>query len=70
MTQYFDPAKYEGWVCADCGVPLEMGKVDIAYLGNSFPVDLLKCPNCGLALIPEELALGKLAEVEKTLEDK
>jgi hypothetical protein len=70
MTQYFDPAKYEGWVCADCGVPLEMGKVDIAYLGNSFPVDLLKCPNCGLALIPEELALSKLAEVEKTLEDK
>jgi hypothetical protein len=70
MTQYFDPSQYEGWVCADCNLPLEMGKVDIAYLGNSFPVDLLKCPNCGLTLIPEELALGKLAEVEKTLEDK
>ena len=50
--------------------PLVSGKVDISYLGNSFPVELLKCPNCGLVLIPEELALGKMAEVEKALEDK
>jgi len=70
MTQYFDPSKYEGWTCADCNVPLQLGKVDIAYLGNSFPVDLLKCPNCGQVLIPEEMALGKMAEVEKALEDK
>ena len=46
------------------------GQVSIAYLGSSFPVNLLKCPNCGLVLIPEELALGKMAEVEKALEDK
>jgi hypothetical protein len=70
MTQYFDPSKYEGWVCANCNVPMPLGKVDISYLGNSFPVDLLKCPNCGLVLIPEEMALGKMAEVEKALEDK
>jgi predicted nucleic acid-binding Zn-ribbon protein len=70
MTQYFDPSKYEGWVCASCNVLMQLGKVDISYLGNSFPVDLLKCPNCGLVLIPEEMALGKMAEVEKALEDK
>ncbi len=70
MSEYFDPAKYEGWVCADCNIPLLLSKVDVSYLGNSFPVDLLKCPNCGLVLIPEELALGKMAEVEKALEDK
>ena len=70
MTQYFDPSKYEGWVCANCNIPMQLGKVDISYLGNSFPVDLLKCPNCGLILIPEEMALGKMAEVEKALEDK
>jgi rubredoxin len=70
MTEYFDPEKYEGWVCADCNVPMQLGKADVSYLGNSFPVDLLKCPNCGLVLIPEELALGKMAEVEKALEDK
>jgi hypothetical protein len=58
------------WMCANCNVPLETGKVDVAYLGNAFPVDLLKCPNCGLVLIPENLALGKMVEVEKQLEDK
>jgi hypothetical protein len=70
MNEYFDPAKYEGWVCADCKVPLQLGKMDVSYLGNSFPVDLLRCPKCGQVLIPEELALGKMAEVEKALEDK
>lgn len=70
MSQYVDLSMYSGWVCADCGEALVPGKVDISYLGNSFPVDLLKCPKCGLVLIPEELALGKMAEVEKALEDK
>ena len=70
MSQYVDLSAYEGWACADCGEPLKPGKVDISYLGNSFPVELLKCPKCGLVLIPEELALGKMAEVEKALEDK
>jgi hypothetical protein len=58
------------WECARCGLPLRPAKVDIAYLDNAFPVDLLKCPKCGLIWIPEELALGRMAEVEKTLEDK
>ena len=70
MPGYFDPSQYEGWTCADCNEPMQLGKVDVSYLGNSFPVDLLKCPKCGLVLIPEELALGKMAEVEKALEDK
>jgi rubredoxin len=70
MSQYVDLSDYEGWECADCGVPLVPGKVDISYLGNSFPVELLHCPKCGLVFIPEELALGKMNEVEKALEDK
>ncbi|OJX40442.1 MAG: hypothetical protein BGO78_05440 [Chloroflexi bacterium 44-23] len=70
MSNYFDLSAYEGWVCGDCGVALVPGKVDIAYMGNSFPVELLVCPKCGLVLIPEELALGKMNEVEKALEDK
>jgi predicted RNA-binding Zn-ribbon protein involved in translation (DUF1610 family) len=70
MSQYVDLSAYEGWECVACGQPLERGKVDVSYLGNSFQVELLKCPNCGLVLIPEELALGKMAEVEKALEDK
>jgi hypothetical protein len=58
------------WLCANCNVPLETDKVDVAYLGNAFPVELLKCPKCGLVLISEDLALGKMVEVEKQLEDK
>jgi hypothetical protein len=60
----------EPWLCAHCNIPLEVAKVDVAYLGNAFPVDLLKCPQCGLVLIPEDLALGKMVDVEKQLEDK
>ena len=70
MSQYVDLSIYDGWVCVNCNLPLELGKVDISYMGNSFPVDLLRCPKCGMVLIPEELALGKMVEVEKALEDK
>ncbi len=58
------------WMCADCNIPLETSKVDVAYLDSAFPVELLKCPNCGLVLITEDLALGRMAEAEKQLEDK
>jgi hypothetical protein len=44
--------------------------VGVSYLGNTFPVDLLRCPNCGLTLVTEDTALGKMADVEKLLEDK
>ncbi|MHC1727003.1 MAG: DVU_1557 family redox protein [Syntrophobacteraceae bacterium] len=60
----------EDLFCLKCGLPMEPGKVNISYLNGMFPVDLLKCPKCGLVFIPEELAVGKMAEVEKLLEDK
>jgi hypothetical protein len=56
--------------CANHGVPLELGKIDMTYQGHTFPVDVLCCPVCGLALIPEELAKGRMLEVEQTLEEK
>ncbi len=58
------------WVCARCGEPLTLDNVEIAYLGSAFPVKLWHCKQCGLVLIPEDLALGRMLEVEKTLEDK
>ncbi len=63
-------SKEKTWLCARCQVPLELGKVTVSYLNGSFPVDLWRCPCCGLALVPEELATGRMAEVEKMLEDK
>jgi len=38
----------------------ETGKVTISYLGNAYPVDLLKRPKCGLVMIPETPAMGKM----------
>lgn len=56
--------------CLKCNLPMVPGKVTVSYMGSNFPVELLKCPKCGLVLITEDLALGKMLEVEKTLEDK
>jgi hypothetical protein len=33
-------------------------------------VELPTCPKCGYVLIPEQLALGKMHQVEQLLEDK
>ena len=64
------PQAESNWMCAKCGVSLEIAEVNVAYLGSAFPVKLPRCPSCGLVFVPEALAMGKMAEVEKTLEDK
>lgn len=56
--------------CLKCQRPLEPAKVTVKYLGQQFPVELLRCPGCGKAHVPEALALGKMLEVEQLLEDK
>lgn len=65
-----DQPQASEWICAKCNIPLETGKVTVTYLGSEFPVDLPKCPQCGYVFVSEELALGKMVEVEQTLEDK
>jgi hypothetical protein len=57
-------------ICAKCSIPLTLGKVTLSYMGSDFPVELYKCAECGLVFIPEELAKGKMDQVEKALEDK
>ena len=58
------------WLCGKCGSSLEIVSVNISYLGSGYPVDLLYCKKCKRPLIPAEMALGKMLEVEKLLEDK
>jgi hypothetical protein len=58
------------WICDACKKPLEMKKVGFSYMKGTFHVDLPVCTGCGLVLITEELATGKMAEVEQILEDK
>jgi hypothetical protein len=47
-----------------------MGKVEAVYLGQRFPVELPRCPQCGFVYVSEELALGRMLKVEQALEDK
>jgi uncharacterized Zn finger protein len=58
------------WICSKCGCELKEKKVKLVYLGGNFEVELLKCVNCGMVLITEKLASGKMLEVEQNLEDK
>lgn len=62
--------KQNKWVCAKCGSPLEIAPVNARYLGAGYPVDLLICKKCKRPLVPAELALGKMLDVEKLMEDK
>ncbi len=64
-----DPQKGK-WTCGKCGSPLEVASVNVSYLGSGYPVELLVCKNCKKPLVPAELALGKMLEVEKLMEDK
>jgi hypothetical protein len=57
-------------ICGKCNRLLEKGKVAGSYLGAEFPVELLRCPGCGLVFVPESLATGKMLQVEQALEDK
>ncbi len=56
--------------CLKCGKELMPGKVTVSYLGSEFPVELSICPVCGTVFVPEELAVGKMLQVEQALEDK
>ena len=58
------------WRCAPCDLPLAAGNVELRYLGSVFTVELPVCPGCGAVLISEELAVGRMEEVERLLEDK
>jgi hypothetical protein len=70
MSEYVSQEESDQWLCAQCGLPLEMKAAQIAYMESVFPVDLPTCPKCGMIYLPESLALGKMVEVEKSLEDK
>jgi len=70
VTEHIDLADSANWVCGRCNRTLELKKVNVSYMGSSFPVDLPVCPECGQVFVTEVLATGKMAQVEQTLEDK
>ncbi|HNR03437.1 MAG TPA: DNA-binding protein [Bacillota bacterium] len=58
------------WLCDKCKRELVLKKVKVRYLEGNFEVDLPKCPECNMVFIDEEMAVGKMLEVEKELEGK
>jgi ribosomal protein S27AE len=58
------------WKCGRCDMELVMKKTVLAYLGHTVAHEVPTCPKCGRVFIPEELAEGRMAEVEQQLEDK
>lgn len=58
------------WLCATCNLALQPKKVKVEYLHSSFTVELMACPKCDFIYVPEDLATGKMFEVEQLLEDK
>ncbi|MGI6736959.1 MAG: DVU_1557 family redox protein [Anaerovoracaceae bacterium] len=62
--------KKSNMICNRCRLPLEEIDVTFRYLGKQFRHPVQRCPQCGQVYIPEDLALGRMAEVEKVLEEK
>ena len=56
--------------CCKCDAALEKRKINFEYLGHNFFAEIPVCPVCGQVYVPEALAKGKMADVEKQLEEK
>lgn len=69
MSLSFQPEDMD-WMCEPCGEKLALDKVELHYLKNAFHVELPVCPKCGAVYVFEELARGRVFEVEQLLEDK
>ena len=61
---------HSNWKCATCDKALKPKKVVFEYMNRSFSHEVLCCPKCGKVFIPKDLAEGRMAEVEKLLEEK
>ena len=56
--------------CLKCNEFLAPAKTLLRYLGHQLSYELPRCPKCGQVFLSEEIAMGKMLEVEKMLEDK
>ena len=56
--------------CCKCDVTLEKKKINFDYLAHNFFAEIPACPVCGQVYVTEQLAKGKIADVERHLEEK
>lgn len=57
-------------ICDKCNVEMVPMEVEFSYLNRSFRHKVPRCPVCGQVFIPEDLAKGRMSEVETLLEEK
>jgi len=57
-------------ICLKCNCKLEYENTNMYYMEYKLAEKFLRCPVCKQVYIPEEIALGKMVEVEESLEDK
>ena len=53
-----------------CQVEIVPKSTFFDYLGHNFHTEILCCPKCGEVYLPEALVKGRMADVERELEDK
>ena len=56
--------------CLLHNVPLIEKEAEFSYLDRFFKHKVLRCPVCGFVYVSEELARGRMKEVEQSLENK
>lgn len=56
-------------LCLKCQKEMVLDKVEVNYLGYTYPVELMICTSCGQVYVSEEVR-AKMASVENTLEEK
>lgn len=56
--------------CFKCNIEMQADQVTFNYLGYTFQSEIPCCPECGQVYVPEELAEGRMQQVEIELEDK
>ena len=57
-------------LCSRCSCKLENIEIHVTYLERHFTHKVPRCPQCGQIYISEELAEGRMAQLEKSLEEK
>ena len=57
-------------ICNRCNLKLEEMTVQFSYLDRKFSHTVPRCPGCGQVYLPESLVQSKMAQLEKSLEEK
>ena len=56
--------------CLKCDRDLVLRKIVFNYMGHTVAHEVPACPKCGRVYVSQELAEGRMSEVEQLLEDK